>query len=189
MPPPADQTPVPAPEVVIHTSWRGLVTAAASPVLLLLIGGTAMWSSGRVRAVPLVIALLGLGLGAVAALDYPRRCRFDGSGVTRICALRSHVLAWADIVAIERTAPSTAGRLRQLRAGSSDRPRHASGGLVARGPGRKRWLLTDRIEGAAEYERLRQLVQRIQAADEMTALRAGRPPDDAAPSDLYRRRR
>jgi hypothetical protein len=178
-------------DVIIYSSWRGILSAAGSPLLLVLLGGGALWSVGEVRVLPLLLTLLGLALGLVAAIDFPRRSHFHRRGVTRVCLLRAQLLPWERIVAIERTAPSAAGRLRALRAGRAGggalpRPSPAaSGGLVARGNGRTRWLLTDRVEGALEHDRLRRLVKAVALE---TPIRAQRPPDDAAPSDLYRNR-
>jgi hypothetical protein len=176
--------------VIIYSSWRGILSAAGSPLLLVLLGGGALWSAGEVRPLPLLLTILGLALGAIAAIDFPRRSHFHRRGITRVCLLRAQLLPWERIVAIERTAPSAAGRLRAIRAGrtaggGTPRPGPASGGLVARGNGRTRWLLTDRVEGALEHDRLRRLVKAVAVE---TPMRAQRPPDDAAPSDLYRTR-
>jgi hypothetical protein len=172
--------------VVIHASWRGLLNASLSPVLLLLLGGGALWSAGTLRLVPILLVGLGVALGAIVAADFPRHSVFHRHGVTRRCLLRSELLPWSRIVAIERTAPSAAGRLRDLGGDRRAQPKHGSGGLVARGPGRTRWLLTDRVEGAAEHDRVCDLLRRL---DVPTVMRADRPSEETSPSYLYRRKR
>jgi hypothetical protein len=182
-----DRRPVPRPEtpvepVVVHSSIRGLVAAVVSPAVLIALGGAA--SAGGLRTVPVAMLTLGIVLAVGVAVDFPRRTRFDETGMTRMCALRVQHLAWEDTVAIERAPATSIDRVRNL-TDRKDDPM-ISGGLVARGPGKKRWLLTDRVESQAEYDAVAAI---LRARDGATVLRAVRPPAGAAPTDLYRRRR
>jgi hypothetical protein len=172
--------------VVVHTSVRGLLAGAISPAALLLLGGVATLDGGP-RPLPLLFLVGGLALGVVVAFDLPTRVEFDREGLTRVCPLRRQRVPWSRVVAIERTRPGSATVARNLvdrrsaRAGPT-----VSGGLVARGSGRRRWLLTDRVESRDEHATLGALLERV---PEPVALRAPAPHEGAPPSDLYRRRR
>jgi hypothetical protein len=182
--PPRDPVPRPQPPldpVSVHSSLRGLATAIITPAVLTVFGAAAL--QGGVRLLPTAVFALGVVLAVGVALDYPRRTHFDLEGMTRVCALRRQRLAWSDTVAIERAPPTTVDRVRDL----TDRreERVVSGGLVARGSGRKRWLLTDRVESQLEYDAVAAL---LKARGGATVLRAPRPHAAAPPTDLYRRR-
>jgi hypothetical protein len=179
IPPPSR---APTPELSLHTSWRGLIGAVFTPIALLGLGGLAL-RDGGLRTVPLLLATLGAALILIALLDYPHRVTIGRSGITRHALLRQHVLTWDRIVALERTRPATGTVVRNM----TDRQgeRQVSGGLVARGRGRRRWLLTDRIESRAEYDHLTRLLRDL---DGPLELRAARPHPEAAPTFLYRRR-
>lgn len=152
-------------------------------MILLALGGLVL-RDGRASAPGIVLLVLGAILGTIALVDYPYRCRFAPNGIQRRMALRTHHLAWTDLVALERTRPSTATVLRNL----TDRKAEPqiSGGLVARDGGRKRWLLTDRVEGQMEFDRLVALVATL---DRPIEVRAQRPHTEATPTFLYRRQR
>lgn len=170
--------------LIIHSSLRGWVAATTSPALVLALGGAAVVTTGT-GPVPTVLLLLGVVLSGVVVLDLPRHTRFTPASVTRVCLLRRHELPWAELVAIERTRPSTLIAARNLT--ESDRnARRVSGGLIARGAGRRRWLLTDNLEGRAEHDALASLLERHEIP---VPLRAPRPHAEAPPTDLYRRRR
>ncbi len=171
-------------ELVIHSSLRGWFSAAISPVALLLLGGAAAGGVGF-RPVPLVLLLIGAVLAIVVVTDLPRHTRFTRDGVVRVCLLRTHRLPWTRLVAIERTRPNTMTLVRNL-AERDREARQVSGGLIARGPGRRRWLLTDNLESRAEHDELARLLDRL---DIPVPLRAPRPHADAPPTHLYRRRR
>jgi hypothetical protein len=185
--------PLPAPlrpdgpeRVVIHASLRGLAAAVFTPVALTLLGGAAL-TSGDVLLVPAGLVAVGLVLGVVVLVDLPRRAIFDREGLTRVCWLRRQRVSWSEVVAIERTRPSSTSVARNaMQREGSDRELRVSGGLVARGPGKRRWLLTDRVESRAEHDQLRAL---LGAIPRPVALRAPRPHEAVPPTDLYRRRR
>lgn len=175
-----DLPPAHAP-VMLHTSWRGLLSAFLSPVLLLGYATLLLTARGP-GSIAVAALVLGLGLGAVALLDYPHRTELGRDGVRRVCVLRTQLLRWSELVAIERAPGSARSALR--RRGEDGQPKVVSGGLVARGLGRRRYLLTDRLESQQEYDEVRRLLDRLDVA---TNLRAGRPTTDAPPTDLYRR--
>lgn len=174
----------PAGSCVVHTSLRGLLGAVATPVILFALGSMAIVSSGAVRVIPVVLVAAGVVLGLIVALDYPRHTRFGPDGVARVCLARTQRLPWSAIQAIERTPRRTLARVRDL-ANRGSQPQ-VTGGLVARGVGRSRWLLTDQAESAEEHDRLAQLMDHL---DVPTRLRARRPPEGRPPTDLYRPRR
>lgn len=169
--------------VTVHTSWRGLAAAVASPLVLLVFAVMLLAARGP-GPVANVALLFGLGLGAVTLYDYPRRTEFAPDGVHRVCMLRRQVLPWSEIVAIERTGGSAREALRR-RGEHTPTPTTPRGGLVARGFGKRRFLLTDRVESRREFEDLQALMAELEVA---TSLRARRPSAEAPPTDLYRRK-
>lgn len=171
-------------DLIIHSSLRGWISAAISPTVLLVLGASAVGGVG-LRPIPVMLLVAGTLLALVVVTDLPRHTRFTPEAVVRVCVLRTQRLAWSRLVAIERTRPNTMTFVRNL----ADRDRDArqvSGGLIARGPGRRRWLLTDNLESRAEHDELAQLLDRH---DIPVPLRAPRPHADAPPTYLYRRRR
>jgi hypothetical protein len=181
-PPPAHDVSEP---VVVYSSLRGLAAGAVTPVLLVALGGAALLDGG-LRVFPALLLGLGLALGAVVLGDLPRRTEFAADGLTRICVLRRQHLPWSDVLAIERTQPGAATRTRNLVDRRRDATPAVGGGLVARGRGKRKWLLTDRVESRREHGRLAALVASLETP---VALTAAAPRDDTAPTDLYRRRR
>ncbi len=167
---------------VLYSSLRGLGSAVFSPAVLVALGAAGIQDGWR--WLPGLLLGFGLMLAAGLLVDFPRHTRFGAEGMTRVCALRRQRIPWSDTVAIERAPASTTDRLRSLRE-NNQRP-IPSGGLVATGTGRRRWLLTDRAESTMEYEALAALLAEQEAG---TVLRAGRPRTDNPPTSLYRRRR
>lgn len=168
--------------LVLYSSLRGLGSAVFSPAVLIALGAAGL--QGGWRWFPGLLLAGGLVLAAGLLLDFPRHTRFGTEGMERVCPLRRQHIPWSETVAIERAPASTTDRLRSLR--EDDKRPIPSGGLVATGTGRRRWLLTDRAESTMEYEALTALLARQQTA---TVLRAGRPRAENAPTSLYRRRR
>ncbi len=182
---PTDPSPGGPPDrVVIHASLRGLAAGIVTPLALLLLGGAALLDGGP-RPFPAVLATAGLVLGAVVLTDLPRRAEFDADGITRVCWTRRQRLPWDTVATLERTRPGSATRTRNLVDRREGRDPVVAGGLVARGRGKHRWLLTDRVESRAEHDRLADLVATLGSP---VALRATRPNEAAPPTDLYRRR-
>ena len=169
--------------LTLHTSWRGLLAAAITPVAFVGFGSLAI-SGGGVRGVPIAVVVIGVVLAVGVAYDFPSRTRFDGSGLTRVCLIRHHHVPWEQVAAIERTRPNSSTTMRNLTIDRDDR--QVSGGLIARGRGRRRWLLTDQVESRMEHDRLAALIRDLDAP---VGLRATRPHDGVAPTNLYRRRR
>jgi hypothetical protein len=180
---PIPRPPTPSdPELHLHTSWRGLLGAWITPVVLLGVGSVAV-GTGGLRAFPLLLVVLGTVLMLVVLVDYPHRVTVDRTGVSRHTLLRTQRLGWDQLVAMERTRPATSTVVRNATDRRSDP--QVSGGLVARGPGRRRWLLTDRVESRIEYDRLVQLVSEL---GQPVEIGAARPHAEAVPTFLYRRR-
>ncbi|WP_052667600.1 hypothetical protein [Nitriliruptor alkaliphilus] len=178
--------PVGPDQVVVHTSVRGLLAAAVTPLVLVALGAAALIDGRGPAIVPLVLLLVGLAAGLVAVGDMPRRVEFDRTGLTRVCLLRRQRVPWERVVAIERSRPSSATVARNVveRRESKGDPR-ISGGLIARGRPRGRWLLTDRVESREEHDELRRLLEH---AERPVAMRAPPPHDGVPPTHLYRRR-
>lgn len=184
--------PLPAPlrpdgpeRVAVHSSLRGLSAAVVTPIALIALGAAAL-ASGGPRAIPTLLLASGLVLAAVVLADFPRRSEFDLTGITRVCWLRRQHIAWDRVVAIERSRPSTSSHARNLTDRRSSSERVVSGGLVARGSKRRRWLLTDRVESREEHRQLTALLERVARP---VAMRAPTPHEGAPPTDLYRRHR
>lgn len=177
---PASPQPTEEDDVVVHTSLRGLAAATVAPTALITLGVAALQDG--FRWLPASILLAGCVLAVGVLLDFPRHTRFTPVGIVRRCALRAHHIPWAEDITIERAPATTVDRVRSLKQGAT----HAgpSGGLVARGTGRRRWLLTDRVESEPEYEAVAALVEAQGAT-----LRAARPRAGTPPTNLYRRRR
>jgi hypothetical protein len=170
--------------VSLHASLRGLAVVFLSPLLLIVIGAASVVSVGQ-HPVPLVLIGLGVVLLLVAALDVPHRVDFGTRGIRRRCLLRTAEVAWDDVVAIQRGRPTAASTLRNLRPDPNEEAR-VSGGLLARGRGRRRWLLTDSVESQDEHDRLRELLATLPTPVSMRALR---PHREAPPTDVYRPKR
>jgi hypothetical protein len=169
----------------VHSSLRGLTAGIVTPLLLVALGGAALVDGG-LRWFPVTLVVAGVLLAVVAIGDLPRRSIFDGDGITRVCWLRRQHVPWQRVVAVERTSPGTGARTRNLLDRREGREPVVSGGLVARGRGKRRWLLTDRVESRAEHQRL---VALLGSLDAPVVMRAPRPHAAAPPTDLYRRRR
>jgi hypothetical protein len=195
------RSPLPPEPVTLHTSRRGLAAAVVSPLTLLGLGGAVLV---RVPTAPAgwLMLVLGFVLGAVALADFPRRVRLHEDGIDRVCVARTHRLAWHDLVALERQRGTMLQSLSRRAAARTDarasrRPgvhgpdeptgfgTFASGGLVARGRGRRRWLLTYRMEGQGEFDRV---VRLLAALDVPTTVRANRPPVTSMPTRPQRDR-
>jgi hypothetical protein len=183
--------PLPAPlrpagpeRVEVHSSLRGLAAAVLTPIALIALGAAALASGGS-RTFPTLLLAGGLVLAAVVLADFPRRSEFDLRGITRVCWLRRQHIPWDRVVAIERSRPSTASHARNLADRRSSSERVVSGGLVARGAKRRRWLLTDRVESREEHRQLTALLERVERP---VTMRAPTPHEGAPPTDLYRRR-
>jgi hypothetical protein len=195
------------PAVVLHSSWTGLAAAVVTPTLLLVFAGWMLAARGP-RPLPLVLLTVALASAAAVLVSFPRHTRLDAGGITLTRLGRRHHLPWSEVRAISRGPGTQAARSRALRdpgrrSGSDPRGRShrsaasrrgaathdelpVSGGLIAVGVGRRHWLLTDQVEGRAQYDALAALVGRLEPP---VPVRAERPHAEAPPTDRYRRRR
>lgn len=169
-----------ATEVTIYSSWRGIAAAFVTPLLLLLVGLTAVRTVGW-RVLPTGIVLLASGLLLVALLDVPLQTRFDREGVHRTCLLRRHTLPWESIRLLQRARGNLHSYIRLKGSPSEAKP---SGGLVAAVGRQRRYQLTDRIESRSEYDMLRDVVRLREGDVEVTAVR---PSAKTPPTTLWRR--
>lgn len=165
--------PDPQRSLVLHSSWRGRISAALTPTLLLAFGGIGALGAG-LRAIPAVALALGIGLLLVVVFDYPMRTVFGQESIDRKCLGRTERLEWSQVGLVGR--PAYSARLGRLG--------RTTTGLVA-AVGRRRYLLTDRMESKAEHQALLRV---IAAWAEGTPVEATQPPDDWPPTWLYKRR-
>lgn len=173
-----DSAPEGAPSVTIHSSWRGVVGGFFGAGVIAL-GGTYGVIAAGLRWFPGIVFVVGWGLVAVMAVDFPVASTFSPDAVVRRMALRRHHLAWRADDQLSRTAPKIMLGERRLE--------HGGLTLVR---GRRRYLLVDRPESGAEYdEMVRVLEAPGSAAAQLGASRLPRPADSLAPSWLYRRAR
>lgn len=166
--------------VVIYSSIRGLLTAGLAPALLV---GMVLLGLSRERSfspVMVVLAALAIILGAAALFDLPRSTEFGPDGVTRVCALRRHLIPWDDILVVRRARGSTLANLR------SRTPHETGVGPLFARVGRRNYLLCNQSESQQEYERI--VAAMATWAPELV-MGAARPPEQVPPSGLYRRRR
>jgi hypothetical protein len=201
-PDPTDGHPI----LVVHSSLTGIAAAVISPTVLLGFGAVMLAARGP-RPVPLVLLVVGLGSAIAALASFPRSSRMDRDGITLTRLGRRRHLPWSEVRAIGRGPGTQASRSRALRdpttgpgsaaagqhraadrvsdpVGSEELP--VSGGLVAVGRGRRRWLLADQVESRAQFDTLLALARDL---DPPVPVRAERPHPEAPPTDLYRRRR
>lgn len=155
----------------------------------MLVLGFGIWGVAEVGGRPVPLAFLGVGLALtlVVAYDYPRRSVVGPEGIDRVCLLRVEHLPWPQVVALERDRGSWVRRGWRPATPSDRQPeRPPSGGLVARGGGRRRWLLIDRVESRDEFDRIKAIVTRHADA---VVLRARPPAPTVAPTHWYHRTR
>lgn len=171
--------------LILYPTWLGLLASGLVPVVLVILGLLAL-SGGSGGAVAGGMVAFGLITGGLAGRDFPRSVVIGPDGIERRCLLRRHHLPYDEVAAVRRAPGSrlAAARAARERAGTnSGAATRITGGLIASGPGRRRWMLTDQPESRAEYDRLAQLL----GAHGSTLLEADRPPPGATPTSLYRR--
>ena len=172
-------------ELELYTSLRGLAGAVVTPVSLVLIGvlGSARFG---VNLVTFLLTIAGLAVAVTLLFDFPHRTTFDRTGFVRRCPLRRQRVDWGEVASLDRTPPKAAAVLRNLGARSRDDAEpEVSGALVARGSGRRRWLLTDRVESREEHD---ELVELLASSDAEVEVYAERPHEQAVSPSRYRRR-
>ena len=77
----------------LYSSWRGLVLAFVSPLMLLGVGVLALIGGG-VGVVSIVLLVVGVGLLVVSLFDFPMYTTFAEDGLRRRTPLRTHTIEW-----------------------------------------------------------------------------------------------
>jgi hypothetical protein len=159
---------------------RGLASAALAPCLL--VAATVVGYTRAYRLTPIIVLLGGIAivLAGVALFDVPRQAVFGPDGVTRVCALRRHLIPWDDIIVLRRARGSMFANLR------SRNPEHIGVGPLIAKVGRRNYLLCNQSESRQEFDRIK---EGMEAWAPELVIGAARPPEKVPPSDLYRRRR
>jgi len=156
----------------------------AGPLVLLAWGGYGVFAGG-LQWFNGIILVVGLGLAAVAFLDYPLWSTLGPDGIVRRCVLRTETLVWEDISTIARPGA------RQRRFGSAPRQADQTASAVGRAGlvaevQRRPYLLADRIESPAEHEAIE---SGLRTWSPGLAWRASKPVEGTPPTWLYKRRR
>lgn len=162
-----------ADQITIHSSWRGVVWSHVGALSVLLVGVITVSANGT-RMVPMLVLAGGVVLTTGALFDYPVAATFDRVGVTRRAPLRRHRIRWERVDQLTRTRPGIFMSRRKV----------VRGGLTA-AVGKRRYLLTDSVESLAEHEALAALLDGHDLGFDGLL----HPPDDVAPTWLYRRRK
>lgn len=170
-----------AERLVLHSTWRSLVTGFISPAILVGIGVVSWLVTDRFAVGALVLIGLGSAVMAVAVFDMPRNTVVDADGITRRCLLRHQHLDWDRVSAIVRAPGTLFGGPRNEQARKISR---SLGGLTAM-VGRRRYLLVDQVESTDEYATLCAVIADHASA---VAVRASAPPTDAPPTWTYHQR-
>jgi hypothetical protein len=163
---PADQ------QLTLHSGWFGIALSYLGAFAVFLAGVVSVVGSGG-AVVSIVVLIVGTLFVIGVLVDYPIASTFSKEGVQRRALMRHHFLPWGSIM-ISRARPSLRALQREL----------APGGFVAVA-GRRRYLLVDRVESGAEYDRLETLC-RAWGVELSLGIR---PSDKVVPTWLYRRRR
>lgn len=169
--------------LTLYPSLRGLLAVLVTPHLLILLGAWGLANGVNVVAIGLVA--VGVVTAAIGLFSYPRHVVVSPTGIELVSVLRRRHLPWDRVRGIERTRPGGASRLKARRDGADGAAAGPSGGLLARGRGRRHWMLTDHVESPDEYDRLRAIAA---AAPGAPRVGASRPADGTPPTWLYRRR-
>lgn len=159
--------------VTVHSSWRGIILGSLGAGI---VGAAGTIAVSQVGFGPVPTVLFGVGWVLVLAmvLDYPIASTFTSGGVTRRMMLRRQHFRWADDHLLTRTRPTLIRVDRRLE--------HGALALVK---GRRRYLLVDRLESAAEFDGLVDIVEAD--GDASGASMLPRPGDKVPPTWLYRR--
>ncbi len=188
------------PSVVLHTTWRGRITAIVAPSILLALGGYGL--ADTFRWLPFLLFILGAVLAVVAVADYPLFTIIGSDGIRRRCLLRTQHLSWEDVSTVARPAQNSRWRREHPTSGagggsvsppvSGVESAHASelavagpkGGLVAEVK-RRPHLLIDRVESQAEYDAV---VAGMSEWVPHLPVRASRPDQSVPPTWLHKKR-
>lgn len=171
------------PHLILYPSLRGLLAVLLTPHLLILLGAWGL--TGGTSTVAIGMVVLGVVTAAIGLFSYPRHVVVSPEGIELVSVLRRRRLPWEQVRGIERTRPGGARRLKARYDGAEGGAAGPSGGLLARGHGRRHWMLTDHVESAGEYDHLCAIVG---AAPGSPRVGAARPDETTPPTWLYRRR-
>jgi hypothetical protein len=160
----------PAEPLKLYSTWRGLITAFLTPLLLIGVAALAVIGEGW-HGVEYVLVALGAIFLLIALFDFPIYTTFDERGITRRTPLRAHRIAWTRVAAINRARGSRSKRRRA--------------GPLAAAVGRRRYLLVDQTESTDEYEKLQRLCEESEVGVPVSALP---PAADRPPTWLYHHR-
>jgi len=162
--------------VRLYSSWRGILGGLFGAVAVAVLGLVGVGDGGGWLSVS--VAIFGAVLLAVMLFDFPLSSLFHSAGITRKMVLRRQLLAWDRIDRLERSG--RAGR----RSGKTAASTSGTGGVVAR-LGRRRYLVCNQVEGAEEFEQIRQLLQENAPG---LANDLGPSGEHRVPTSLYRQR-
>lgn len=166
-------------QVVIHSSWRGILASFLAPLLLAAVMAAAWWRIPRVSGGLIGVGSVAVTLLAVAIFDYPLHTQIGPKGIERICLGRRQFIEWPAIRSIGRGR----GAVLSMRTREKVSAR-AAGPLVAR-MGRRTVLLVDQCESLAEHTAICRVIERCAPHVGLPP----RPPLSVPPTDLYRRRK
>jgi hypothetical protein len=172
---PADRQIVIDETITIHSTWRGICGGLLGAAGILGAGAFGVAHVGF-RVLPTIILVVGLFLSTVMLGDFPVSSRFTPVGVERRMLLRRQWFDWEEVKQLSRARPSI-GRL----------DRGIEHGGLALVQGRRRYLLVDRLESCAEFERMVEVVD--SGASDVGTDMLLRPGAKVPPTWLYRRRR
>ena len=160
------------PPTVLHSSLTGIGFSLFGVVILVGLALLAALSGGS-GTVTVSLSLVGaLGAGVVL-FDMPISSSFDADGVTRRALLRHQRLAWDDV---DRLSRSRKGMFRSSKMAPT-------GGLIAVRE-RRNYTLVDRMEGHAEFARLRASLG--EAGERLGIGRIAEPAIDQTPTWVHR---
>jgi len=157
----------------LHSSWFRIVLSTAGAAIVFVAGCLSVAGAGT-AVIPMSILAIGVVLLIGVILDYPISARFGPNGIQRRPLARRQLLTWNRVDGISRARPSLRLSTRGL----------APGGLVAV-VGRRRYLLVDRPESGAEFDRLVALLSQWDVDLQL----GPRPSDEIVPTWMYRRAR
>ncbi|MFZ8998922.1 MAG: hypothetical protein ACO225_15080 [Ilumatobacteraceae bacterium] len=164
--------------VTLHSTWRHVVGSFLGAGVVASAGSGAVAAVGS-RPVPVVLAVAGWVALLAVAVDVPIATRFSERWVERRMLLRRQRSEWRADDRLTRVRPSVLRFERTLQ----------HGGLVLR-RGRRRYLLVDRSESAAEFDALVEVLESGPSpVVHLGASMLPRPSDRVPPTWLYRRRR
>lgn len=166
------------PSITLHTRWRHLLGSAFGAVFLTA-GGTYGVATVGFNPMTTILFVFGWISLAVVSFDVPVAATFSAEGVRRRTPLRTQFLRWQPGDALTRGRPSLVRREGTVR----------QGGLVL-WRGKRRYMLVEQVESRDEHAAVIRIVDTEGTPGALVDLSgAVSPPEDAAPTWLYRRRR